>query len=751
MVPATARGTGLARSGDAWSGGGALAQHTGHVPQQPAGTSPLQKIHAILRGRYLLAGVLGVLGLSAGAATGWYSQDPTYLGRSSVEIRPVTEDHLGRKDGISFYDNYIRSEALKFQTQDVANYVVATDAWRRTKMPAEAGEFINGVVAKYNNGTFFIDVTYEHPDPGIATAAAEAAVTGYSAFFKANRMTETQDNLARLRTDEQKKRELVKRLQDRIAELCAKHGVTPGILEGQQGGLLTRVQELQAQLDGTRLQLKKAKAVVEASTGEEPSIPEPDMDDIVAIDRNLQDLLQQQQALQLQVWEAENSGLGANHPTVQRLRARVGMLDEQMKAQIDVAKQRARLTVGPAAGGLTYSPRMLGMLELEETIVMEQLAETSRRAQVFGSDLVEINRIQGEIEREQDEMRRIADTIAKIESRDPSAGFLAGYTVQGPVVSDDARKKMAMAGGMAGFAFPVGIVMLIGLLDSRFRYSDDAAGQTMSGLTLLGILPNLPDRLSDPSQASVAAHCVHQIRTMLQLNAGDNAAAYAVTSATSGDGKTSLCLALGLSYAASGSRTLLIDTDLVGGGLSNRLGREEQVGILEAVTEHNLPGYVRRTDVEDLSILPVGNAGVQHAGVFSPAAMKRLIAEAKRHYDVVIVDTGPILGSIEATPTCAAVDGVILTVSRGQQRPMVEKAVAHLRGVGAKVAGVVFNRANTRDFERSVAGISMTSASRSTASAAGGHNHPLRRELGPVAQSVAKSAGEKRNGNSNAA
>ena len=68
------------------------------------------------------------------------------------------------------------------------------------------------------------------------------------------------------------------------------------------------------------------------------------------------------------------------------------------------------------------------------------------------------------------------------------------------------------------------------------------------GITLLGILPNLPDRLSDPEQAAIAAHCVHQIRTMLQINGGVEGGerrVFAVTSASPGDGKTSLTLALG--------------------------------------------------------------------------------------------------------------------------------------------------------------------------------------------------------------
>ena len=71
---------------------------------------------------------------------------------------------------------------------------------------------------------------------------------------------------------------------------------------------------------------------------------------------------------------------------------------------------------------------------------------------------------------------------------------------------------------------PVGLLLLVGLANPRYRFSDET-GNDLSGLTLLGILPDLPDRLSDPEQASIAAHCVHQIRTMLQISGGPKNAA----------------------------------------------------------------------------------------------------------------------------------------------------------------------------------------------------------------------------------
>src|SRR5690606_24212038 len=113
---------------------------------------------------------------------------------------------------------------------------------------------------------------------------------------------------------------------------------------------------------------------------------------------------------------------------------------------------------------------------------------------------------------------------------DPDEGLVTALAASRPVrPSEDNRMKYGILGAMAGGGVPVGLILLLGLLDRRFRYSDEAiVGPTAP---LLGILPKLPRRLRDPEQASIAAHCVHQIRTLLQIGSADRTT-LVVTSAT---------------------------------------------------------------------------------------------------------------------------------------------------------------------------------------------------------------------------
>jgi len=278
----------------------------------------------------------------------------------------------------------------------------------------------------------------------------------------------------------------------------------------------------------------------------------------------------------------------------------------------------------------------------------------------------------------------------------------------------------------------------------------------MRSSPMLGILPNLPDDLSDPEQAALTAHFVHQIRTLLQIWEGSNdKQAFSITSPVSGTGKTSLTLALGVSFAAADSKTLLIDCDIIGGGLTARanaivkrkigkilqkegvitakqldealkvasgkrarlgeilmeLGyvtendvnsalvqqQKASVGLLDVIGGESLDECVAETGIPNLWVLPLGSAKAQHASKLSPLAMRRVVQECRKRFDTILIDTGPVPGSLEASVVAAQVDGVILCVSRGEQRPLAEKSVDHLLSIGAKVAGVVFNRARSED------------------------------------------------------
>ena len=202
---------------------------------------------------------------------------------------------------------------------------------------------------------------------------------------------------------------------------------------------------------------------------------------------------------------------------------------------------------------------------------------------------------------------------------------------------------------------------------------------------MLGILPNL--HRSDASRRAAAAHAVHQIRVMLQARAASRrSSVYLITSSTSGEGKTSFAVSLALSSAACGMRTLLIDADIVGRHLTTTLGGEKRIGLHEALAAGTLAGHTLRLR-HGLRVLGTGRARAGDASCISSVRLGKLIREARREYDIVLVDSGPILGSLEAAVLANEVDAAVVMVSKGQRHELVRQSMLRLRSLGLCAAG----------------------------------------------------------------
>ena len=383
-------------------------------------------------------------------------------------------------------------------------------------------------------------------------------------------------------------------------------------------------------------------------------------------------------------------------------------------------------------------------LVMQEKIVHDQVDAENDKLKAMGQKRLDMQRAEEELAINRGKLTELTTHLDDLDNASKSASRLTVFQYGNekmPAKTSDHRIPFAILFGLLGFVLPIAATAGLAKYRRRYRYSDETDSK-QGQPPLLGILPTLPDHLADPEQAAVAAHCIHQIRIMLQVGSAvagqEPKRVFMVTSANTGDGKTSLSMSLALSFAASGSRTLIIDGDMVGQGLTHRLRASQSQGLHEALTLGTLQGRIKKTTTKNLYVLPIGGCDAVHAGSISPTAIKKLLLEAKGIFDIVVIDTGPVLGSLEATVIATATDAVILTISRGQNQALFERAVRHLRNMGAFIAGMVFNRAEKRDFNRSVGSASVRSTSYQPIAPrmlVGEGDEPSR--FGPLARSVA--------------
>jgi capsular exopolysaccharide synthesis family protein len=733
------------------SGTTALGAHTGgfggHAAPAP---SPLKKIQRLLRGREKLAIFLGLTCAIIGGAAGWLTQRPQFVSKGVVWIRPIIPRLLDSDKVMPFYTFYVQSQTAIITGPKVIERAVQSNEWKSTGMssgPDGQALLMQNLDVDYPKNSQHIMVSCTDDRSDIAQAAVRSVVHAYESLYSDANGADSQKRLDQI---EGKRNELegnIRGLEAQKRALVDAHGSDDlSVLYNES---MKHLIQLKDQVRNVQTKLDAAKAGMAAQQAAADPAKGMTIDQIAAMDPTMKEYLRLLDQYQMR-FEQLKRNLGPGTRIYQDAADDIRIQQQRINAYADSFRKQfvgPKILIPETGAVINLTKEMLDQYEMQSASYQKQLEKDEADAKKLSEDWAKMLDIKQKYQRFQTEKdkydRQYDEQVAQVAMGGTLQVISDGDT---PIPAPDKRKQFAFVGAVGGGAAPIALLLLIGLMDGKMRYSEEA-GQDMRGMTLLGILPELPDRLTDPAQAATAAHCVHQIRTMLQINCGEGHNVFAVTSAAPGDGKTSLTLALGLSFAASGSRTLLIDCDLVGAGLTARLDMSGPDGVLEAMSTRDLMAYCRATDIADLSMLPVGQAQAHHAGMFSPQALRRLLAEAKKHFEIILIDSGPVLGSIEATPVCAAADGVVLCVSRTQQRAMVEKAIEHLMSIGAKFAGVVFNRAQAKDFARSISGISLRSIARhqstpqqgagSTTNGNGNGGH--KSALGPVARAVASS------------
>jgi len=407
---------------------------------------------------------------------------------------------------------------------------------------------------------------------------------------------------------------------------------------------------------------------------------------------------------------------GDAHQSVINARRSIAVARKRVENYVEMYRQFHAATAqslgDPRVSTVSTVGKSLEDLRANEHSLNDLLEKAKKEMVAIGTKWGELRREGQELDSLRDQQQQLTRRIMVLRGEDQLGGRLSIISTGEIALSPDrdVRVRTAAVAGVGGAGLPIALIVLWSFARRRYHYSDDTeADVLLQQLPLLGVVPEVDHAAGDPETMDAAAHAIHQLRvTLRSTDAAGRSAVYMITSSTAGEGKTSVAISLGLSCAAAGLKTLLIDGDMVGRKLTASLGARGLEGFHESLVEKTLRRRVRRTP-EGLYVLPAGNARAADACAISPTTAKHLLAEAREHFDVVLIDTGPILGSIEASVLARAADGLILTIGRGQHRHLVDKSLRRIRGLGASVVGCVFNRALMKDFSKSPYGSSSRS------------------------------------------
>ncbi|WP_198683982.1 polysaccharide biosynthesis tyrosine autokinase [Brachybacterium sp. YJGR34] len=258
--------------------------------------------------------------------------------------------------------------------------------------------------------------------------------------------------------------------------------------------------------------------------------------------------------------------------------------------------------------------------------------------------------------------------------------------------------RIGVLGLLLALLAGVATALIRALLNTRVRGVDDL--RTGEGRIVLGTIPAVRGAesaarvlLEHPHGA--AAEAYRELRTNLQfVELVEGRRSILVTSSLMGEGKSTCTVNLAHALASSGSRVLLIDADLRSPSVHELLGIEGEVGLTTlligraALAEVTQPGSTGGLDVITSGTIPPNPSEL-----LGSAAMEKLLHEAYRRYDVVLIDVPPVLPVADAAVLSRIVGGVLVVAQNERvRRAELERAMAKLQAVDAPVVGMILNR-----------------------------------------------------------
>ena len=654
-------------------------------------------VRILIEYRWLIAGAAGV-GLAL-AILATLMTTPLYRADVTLEVNAPTVEVMEENDrdnaGAPSSWDLIMTQAGLLSSRSLAERVaqdlnlaanpefVGTGGDAATRLRIAAGRIQGGLKVEVPEEGQLIRYSYVSESPELAARIANGIADSfidsglqrrYDASAHARRFLQQQ--IAKTRADlERSERQLVAYAQAEgiINTGSGASGQPGGDGSSLQGESLVALNRALADATARRVQAEGAYRQARLAGAAEAS-------------QSTQALRQSRATLEAE-YQEKRTLMKPDHPDMLSLRSRIEELDRQ------ISRESAQ-----AAGG-----RASTLLAEYRAAASAESALRSRVAGLKGSvlDLRGRSIRYNILLREVDTNRGLYDALL---SRYKEIGVAGGVGASPVSIVDRAivpggpfKPNLlfnVLAGLGLGLLAGIAAALVLEFVHDTIKSREDV--RTKLGLACLGVVPRLRgkgtvvEELKDP--ASAVSESYAAVLAALRFSTEHGAPKIMlVTSTVASEGKSSSAFALSQNYSRRGETVLLIDADLrrpAFRGASNRQGLTKLL-----TNEEPVRGHVLETQFENLWLLPCGPTPPNPADLLSTGRFKEIVAEAKEHFDRIIIDGPPILGLADASLLASVVGNVMLVVESGRTRTRSAKeAVERLQTAGAHIVGVTLTK-----------------------------------------------------------
>ncbi|WP_166821339.1 polysaccharide biosynthesis tyrosine autokinase [Brevibacterium limosum] len=235
------------------------------------------------------------------------------------------------------------------------------------------------------------------------------------------------------------------------------------------------------------------------------------------------------------------------------------------------------------------------------------------------------------------------------------------------------------------------------LLDNRVRKTSDV--EALTDAAVIGTVARMTagddhTLVSQYGTEDDQSESYRELRSNLRfLELGETSRSLLVTSSVKGEGKSVTSINLAAALARAGCNVLLVDADLRDPSLHSYLGLEGGAGLSTVlIGDSDLDNVVQPVELPNLTVLASGRVPPNPAELLDSDQMTAFLDEAAARYDVVILDSAPLLAATDAAALARRVSGTIFVAGSGTvRRTQMSQALRKLQLVDRRLLGVVLN------------------------------------------------------------
>lgn len=376
---------------------------------------------------------------------------------------------------------------------------------------------------------------------------------------------------------------------------------------------------------------------------------------------------------------------GANHPEVKKMQLAKGQLEEKLSQLLLALRNGLRTEYLQAKNTYDSLNKLLDGYRQTSIESQGEKMRPFKRAQLDLAAAREVyNQLNARLQQELITFEVPRNPVEIIDVAEPNKQPVSPNLFMNVLLSI-----------FVGLGAGVGLAYFIEYLDTSIKTADDV--ERLLGLPVLGLIPQKVRPLIEEGPDSEHAESYRVLRTNLAFSdGGSSRGAFCVLSGGAGEGKSTTVFNLAYVCAQQGEKVLLIDADLRRPvqhtilGVSNRFG-------LTNVLLRDVPveEAIKATSVPNLHFLPSGRLPRTSLGVLDPKRIGELISSLKSKYDIVLIDTPPLVGISDSSIIAKEADGAVLVVQyRKYPRDMLIKAKQMMETLGVRSIGAVLNNIN---------------------------------------------------------